>query len=109
MAGHNFGRRYIKLGDFISYAKYLGVPGSFLESELEFAERIGILAPAARVRYPDSVVRRWHLDHYPNDPLVGIVEPDGLQLDAANDLDRALGADRQHRIRFAWNQRHPLD
>ncbi|MGE0869777.1 MAG: hypothetical protein AB7P03_14525 [Kofleriaceae bacterium] len=109
MAGHNFGRRYIKQNDFVSYAKYLGVPGSFLEHKLEFAERIGVLAPAARVRYPGSVVRRWHLDRYHNDPLVGLVEPDGPALDAANDLDKALAGDRQHETRFAWNQRHPLD
>jgi hypothetical protein len=86
-------RRYIRQRDFIEYAKHLGLSRFGLEGELELAERLAIVTPAARVRFPDDVVRRWHRDKYPGNVVTEPIEPDGPRLAAANVFRNVLASD----------------
>lgn len=109
MAADQFGRRYIKQGDFIGYAKDLDLRDSFLAHILEFAERFCIVTPAARVRFPDAVVRRWFRDQYPTAQVLEPVEPDGARMSAANDLSNALANVQLRRTELPGVGDHPLD
>lgn len=109
MSADQFGRRFIRQRDFIAYARHLGLRGSFLEDVLEFAERFGILTPAARVRFPDSVVRRWFQQRYPAEQVLEPVELDGPRLSSATALRRLLANDLMRRTVLPGNGEHPLD
>jgi hypothetical protein len=109
MSADVFGRRYIKERDFIAYAKHLGLPDVFLSQKLEFAERFAIVAPAARVRFPDEIVRRWHQERHPRDVITEPIEPDGPRLDAAEMLFNTLARDLMRRTEFPRKSQHPLD
>lgn len=102
-----FGQRFIKQSDFIDYVKFLGIDEPFLAQTLEFAERFCIVTPAARVRFPDSVVRRWYQERYPAERVLEPIEPDGRQLTNANSLRNALEIDYMRRTELA--RTHPLD
>ena len=109
MSGDQFGRRFVQQAAFIAYAKHVGLAGPFLENTLEFAERCGILTPAARVRFPDSVVRRWFQQQHPQETVVEPIEPDGALLDAANSLSQKLAFEAMGHSRLAGSDTHPLD
>jgi len=70
MLRDQYGRRFITQSSFIAYARDLGLERPFLEHTLEFAERFGILTPAARVRFPDPIVRRWFQRRYQVESMV---------------------------------------
>jgi hypothetical protein len=104
-----FGRRYVQQSAFIAYAKHLGLDDTFLDDRLEFAERCGIVTPAARVRFPDSVVRRWFQKRYPTEIVVQPIEPDGPLLDAANALHKHLAFEAMGRSELLGDHKHPLE
>lgn len=105
MSANRFGRRYITQRQFVEYAKDTGLDPPFLASIIEFAERFCILAPAARVRFPDPVVRRWYRDRHPHEGVLAPIEPDGACLSAATELMNALSLDLMSR----GTAEHPLD
>jgi hypothetical protein len=107
MFGDQFGRRYVQQRAFIDYAKRLGVPAPFLDDVVEFAERFAILRPAARVRYPDPIVRRWSRERYPDEKHIEPIEPDGERLQAANALRNALERDLMQHTELPGG--HPFD
>lgn len=109
MSGDQFGRRYVQQRDFISYAKHLGLADAFLDARLEFAERCGLITPAARVRFPDSVLRRWFRERYPTEVVVEPIEPDGAMLDAATALDKHLALEAMGYPEPLGDDKHPLE
>ncbi len=107
MATNYYGRRYIKVSDFVDYAKYLGLHDPFLSNVLEFAERFGVVTPAARVRFPQAVVRRWFQARYPSMQVMEPIEPDTDVLTAATSLRDAIAMVAMRRTELPKG--HPLD
>jgi hypothetical protein len=106
--GDEFGRRFILQRAFVEYAKGVGLDEPFLDQKLELAERLGILVPVARVRYPDAVVRRWEQRKYPQSTLISPVAEAGPELEAASSLRAALELDSIRRSVLP-DDRHPLE
>src|SRR5262245_35991493 len=104
-----FGQRYLSQPKLIEYAKHLGLRGWRLDEVLELAERFGIVTPIARIRFPDSVARRWFRDRFPGYEVTGTVEPDGELLAASDDLEDVLSRDLMPRVEHPGNREHPLD
>lgn len=78
------------------------------ESYLENLEAVCLVAPKLRIRYPDTVARRFWLEEHPEVGAMTVeVEPDGPRLDAAIDLKNALSSYSFPRL--SGNRTHPLD
>nr|HEX4316267.1 hypothetical protein [Kofleriaceae bacterium] len=93
MSNDRFGHRYITQSEFVTYAAHLGLDDRFIEAKLEFVERFGILMPAARVRFPDAVVRSWFQAQHPNIRVLHPIEPVGERLTTATELRNALSSE----------------
>ncbi len=84
------------------------VRGHVTESYLENLEMVRLVVPKLRIRYPDTVTRRLWLDANPDIGAMTVdVEPDGLRLDAAFDLENALFRHQNQRV--YGRRSHPLD
>ena len=91
--------RYLELSDFQRELSKLRIQrGSISDSELERLERDRILIPRLRLKYPDTVERRWFEENRYGYRPTGRREKDGPRWDSANDLEKA----RQYRNFFGW-------
>ena len=88
----HFGKRYVQADAFQREIKRLRLYRShFGDSTLEWLERSRLVVPKLRVRYPDTISRRWWYEaHSAYGPLSGDFEPDGPRYEAALELENAL-------------------
>jgi hypothetical protein len=105
-----FGRRYISDKEFLNYARDLDIftdhPSA---SILEFMERHGILHPAARIRFPPEIVRRWHKERYLTADVPDPIEDDTMRLTAARTLHREVFEGRWSHAQIYGERVHLLD
>ncbi len=82
--------RYLDAKAFCDEAKKLkAAAGGMSEGVLERLEEQRSLIPRLRLRYPDSVERRWWAECHEHFSVEGEIEPDGERWDNANDLEKA--------------------
>jgi len=104
-----FGQRFLTEEEFLQYAKHLQLIETPFEKDLlEFLEKEQLLRPAARVVFPEGIVRHFWNTAYPDqmDPVLP-VETDVERLKAADELNRRIQywGDPHFNLPLA----HPLD
>jgi hypothetical protein len=84
--------------------------GTITDRELERLERDRILIPSLRIRYPDSVERRWFKKGHPRLRMKGHVERNGPRWRAASSLEEARQKwGRSHSFNDPLKDTAPLD
>jgi hypothetical protein len=111
MTTDHFGRRFLSDREFLQYAASLDLfadgPSPLL---LEFAERLGVLNPVARIRFPPEIARRWHKDHHADEvTIIQPIEGNTSRLRAASELRRQIYHNLWRNPVIYGERDHPLD
>lgn len=107
---NRFGNRYLSDKEFLDYAKDLDLLVDHPQpSLLEFVERLGILMPVARIRFPAEIARRWQKESYPTETVPDPIERDTPRLEVASELYAAVFNNRWTNPEIYGEQVHPLD
>lgn len=106
-----FGKRYLSHKEFSDYAKELDLLGNHMsEGLLEFLERRAIINPVARLRFPEEIARRSHLERHPTACVPNPIEPpDSARMSAARQLQQQIFFARWRRAFALEGRLHPLD
>jgi hypothetical protein len=107
---NRFGKRFISDREFLDYASDLGL---FIDHPprrlLEFLERLGILTPVARLRFPPEIARRWFLERHPDENVPDPVEGDTPRMIAATALHSQIFNIHWEHAEVFGETIHPLD
>jgi hypothetical protein len=89
----SFGDRFLDRSDFLRYAKELRFVGAGSGNDLDFLERERLLAPIARIRFPDPLVRTLYAGTRSSASAVTLLdtESDARAVEAALFLEMTRG------------------